>query len=150
MRLHFVLAIMAPKASPVKRGVEALSNPPWDQQLREIGSAWFAHVLSASRLSAAEIGRLAGVNETTINRLRLGKKTSSGATMDAIAKATGVPVPLLYDGNAYGKMYDDRHPSAAPSDTAAVSDVKRLARQTARRRGAAGKPRKRRGGGEKS
>jgi hypothetical protein len=112
---------------------------------------WWARTLEISGKSAAEIGDQAGVNKTTIHRLKTMDRTTSGTVMDALAKAAGVPLPVLLDARDYAALYAARHPTARAStgtESATAARHERVKKLLPALAAAKKKPRRRAGGTE--
>lgn len=86
----------------------ASSIPQWDQQLRDIAAWWLARAVDLSGLSLSEIARRAGMDYTTLMRMKAKRSTVAGERMDAISRVTGVPLPDLRDHLDYVQLYAQR------------------------------------------
>lgn len=100
-------------------------NPAWDQQLRGILAAWFGHAVRISGRSEASLAREAGIETSTVQRMKKRQMTMGGANVDALAKAAGVPGPLLLDVRDYAALYAAQHPRST-SARDAVAERARL------------------------
>jgi hypothetical protein len=101
-------------------------NLAWDQQLRGIIAAWFGHAVRISGRSEASLAREAGIETSTVQRMKKQQMTMGGANVDALAKAAGVPGPLLLDVRDYAALYAAQHPRPASAARAAVAEQARL------------------------
>jgi transcriptional regulator with XRE-family HTH domain len=131
-----------PKAS-------ASDNPLWDRQLRDIVAAWFAHAVRLGGKSEAQLAREAGVNTSTIQRLKKQTMTVSGAVIEALAEAAGVPPPSIVDVLDYGALYTGRFTSGPPTSAAAAEQLRRDALAREPDPPAAATPKKRARGGKR-